>query len=78
MGHRVTKLDPEAHIAYLDDGRTIKYKKCLIATGFCEILIYLSELIIISFYFENFSFYILIIGGAVGIYVYYYISENKI
>ncbi|VDN50481.1 unnamed protein product [Dracunculus medinensis] len=33
MGHRVTKLDPEAHIAYLDDGRTIKYKKCLIATG---------------------------------------------
>uniref|UniRef100_F1KVX8 Apoptosis-inducing factor 1 n=1 Tax=Ascaris suum TaxID=6253 RepID=F1KVX8_ASCSU len=33
MGHRVVKLDPIAHYAYLDDGRKIKYGKCLIATG---------------------------------------------
>uniref|UniRef100_A0A915AZG7 Apoptosis-inducing factor 1, mitochondrial n=1 Tax=Parascaris univalens TaxID=6257 RepID=A0A915AZG7_PARUN len=33
MGHRVVKLDPIEHYAYLDDGRKIKYGKCLIATG---------------------------------------------
>ncbi|VDK63068.1 unnamed protein product [Anisakis simplex] len=33
LGHRVVKLDPIAHFAYLDDGRKIKYGKCLIATG---------------------------------------------
>lgn len=32
-GHRVVKLDLEAQIAYLDDGRSLKYQKCLIATG---------------------------------------------
>ncbi|VDN18596.1 unnamed protein product [Gongylonema pulchrum] len=32
-GHRVVKLDVPSHTAYLDDGRTLKYGKCLIATG---------------------------------------------
>lgn len=32
-GHRVVKLDLLSHTAYLDDGRSLKYKKCLIATG---------------------------------------------
>ncbi|VDK88034.1 unnamed protein product [Litomosoides sigmodontis] len=32
-GHRVVKLDLAAQTAYLDDGRSLKYQKCLIATG---------------------------------------------
>ncbi|VDN04775.1 unnamed protein product [Thelazia callipaeda] len=32
-GHRVVKLDLEKQTAYLDDGRSLKYQKCLIATG---------------------------------------------
>ena len=32
-GRHITKIDPEAHTATLDDGSTIKYEKCLIATG---------------------------------------------
>ena len=32
-GHRVTRIDAEKQTAHLDDGRTIKYDKCLIATG---------------------------------------------
>ncbi|CAG9534703.1 unnamed protein product [Cercopithifilaria johnstoni] len=32
-GHRVVKLDLGTQTAYLDDGRSLKYQKCLIATG---------------------------------------------
>ncbi|VDK83373.1 unnamed protein product [Onchocerca ochengi] len=32
-GHRVVKLDLATQTAYLDDGRSLKYQKCLIATG---------------------------------------------
>jgi programmed cell death 8 (apoptosis-inducing factor) len=32
-GHKVVKINAEEQIAYLDDGRQIKYDKCLIATG---------------------------------------------
>ncbi|VIO90949.1 Pyridine nucleotide-disulphide oxidoreductase family protein [Brugia malayi] len=32
-GHRVVKLDLTTQTAYLDDGRSLKYQKCLIATG---------------------------------------------
>jgi programmed cell death 8 (apoptosis-inducing factor) len=32
-GHRVVKLDIVGRKAELDDGRTITYDKCLIATG---------------------------------------------
>lgn len=32
-GRQVTKLDPDNQVATLDDGRRIKYGKCLIATG---------------------------------------------
>ncbi|MFH4978201.1 hypothetical protein AB6A40_004910 [Gnathostoma spinigerum] len=32
-GHRITKLDTSGHVAYFDDGREIRYGKCLIATG---------------------------------------------
>ncbi|XP_066591372.1 apoptosis-inducing factor 1, mitochondrial [Prorops nasuta] len=32
-GWKITKLDVENKLAYLDDGSTIQYKKCLIATG---------------------------------------------
>ena len=32
-GHRVVKLDVEARRAILDNGLTISYDKCLIATG---------------------------------------------
>lgn len=39
-GRRVVKIDPEAHTAWLDDGKTIKYDKCLIATGLFMILSY--------------------------------------
>ncbi|EFO16709.2 programmed cell death 8 [Loa loa] len=33
IGHRVVKLDLATQTAYLDDGRSLKYQKCLIATG---------------------------------------------
>ncbi|KAM3724615.1 Apoptosis-inducing factor 1 [Dirofilaria immitis] len=32
-GHQVVKLDLSTQTAYLDDGRSLKYQKCLIATG---------------------------------------------
>lgn len=32
-GHKVVSLDPDSQVASLDDGRKIKYGKCLIATG---------------------------------------------
>ena len=32
-GHKVVKINAEEQIAHLDDGRQIKYDKCLIATG---------------------------------------------
>jgi programmed cell death 8 (apoptosis-inducing factor) len=32
-GHRVVKLDPSDQFVILDNGQTLKYKKCLLATG---------------------------------------------
>lgn len=32
-GWSVTKLDPMNRKAYLDDGKEISYRKCLVATG---------------------------------------------
>jgi programmed cell death 8 (apoptosis-inducing factor) len=33
LGQKVVRLDVKDHVAYLEDGRSISYNKCLIATG---------------------------------------------
>jgi programmed cell death 8 (apoptosis-inducing factor) len=38
-GHKVSKIDADKQTAYLDDGRTISYDKCLIATGMLLLVI---------------------------------------
>lgn len=38
-GIRVQKIVPEEHIAYLSNGKKIKYDKCLIATGLLQDLV---------------------------------------
>jgi len=32
-GHKVKKIDTESQIATIDDGRQIRFDKCLVATG---------------------------------------------
>lgn len=33
MGHRVTQMDLADHLVVVDDGRKVRYQKCLVATG---------------------------------------------
>lgn len=59
-GHRVVKLDLATQTAYLDDGRSLKYQKCLIATGrsLClykkSLFCFLICLFLVLFIKENF------------------------